>query len=121
MKTRVSYELLKSRHRAIHNYTPPPKKKISWLVFFYLLEECLQRHVIAFGERECDARILRNPGFFHWRSGGEKHVNDPESIALLQEATKHENKSAYEKYCAAAMASIRYLREGHSLLWIKYK
>ncbi len=74
---------------------------------FLFLEECLQRHVIAFGERECDARILRNPGFFHWRSGGEKHVNDPESIALLQEATKHENRSAYEKYSAAAMASIR--------------
>jgi glutamate synthase domain-containing protein 2 len=85
-------------------------------LFFYLLEECLQRHVIAFGERECDARILRNPGFFHWRSGGEKHVNDPESIALIQEATKHENKSAYEKYCAAAMASIRYL-----IIAIKFK
>ena len=81
--------------------------RLGGVTFAILLEECLQRHIIAFGERECDARILRNPGFFHWRSGGEKHVNDPESIALLQEATKHENKSAYEKYCAAAMASIR--------------
>ena len=52
-------------------------------------------------------RILRNPGFFHWRSGGEAHVNDPSSIALLQEATKYENKSAYDKYCEAAMNSIQ--------------
>ena len=34
-------------------------------------------------------------------------MNDPSSIALLQEATKHENKNAYEKYCAAAMKSIQ--------------
>ena len=104
--------MLKSRPWAAIITNPIKSHDLS----FFPLEECLQRHVIAFGERECDARILRNPGFFHWRSGGEKHVNDPESIALLQEATKHENKSAYEKYCAAAMASIRYLREGHSLL-----
>ena len=54
-------------------------------VFKVLLEETFQRHELAFGEHECDSRILRNPGFFHWRSGGEKHVNDPASIALLQE------------------------------------
>lgn len=28
--------------------------------------------------------IIRNPGIYHWRSGGEKHINDPESIANLQ-------------------------------------
>lgn len=38
---------------------------------------------------------------------GEKHINDPESIALLQEATKHDNKSAFDKYVDAAMRSVR--------------
>jgi hypothetical protein len=28
--------------------------------------------------------VLRNPGLYHWRSGGEKHINDPLSIANLQ-------------------------------------
>lgn len=81
--------------------------RLGGVTFNILLAETFQRHEIAFGEKECDSRILRNPGFFHWRSGGEKHVNDPASISLLQEATKHENKSAYEKYCDAAMKSIR--------------
>jgi len=81
--------------------------RIGGVNFQVLLEETFQRHELAFGEHECDSRILRNPGFFHWRSGGEKHVNDPASIALLQEATKHENKSAYQKYCDAAMSSIK--------------
>jgi len=81
--------------------------RLGGVTFDILLEESLQRHEIAFGENECDSRILRNPGFFHWRSGGEKHVNDPTSIGLLQEATKYENKKAYEKYVDAAMKSIK--------------
>ena len=81
--------------------------RIGGATFDIIMEETLQRHEVAFGENECDSRILRNPGFFHWRSGGEKHVNDPSSIALLQEATKYENKSAYDKYCEAAMNSIK--------------
>ena len=75
--------------------------------FNIILEESLQRHEIAFGDKECDSRILRNPGFFHWRSGGEKHINDPSSIGLLQEATKYENKNAYQKYVDAAIKSIK--------------
>ena len=75
--------------------------------FNIILEESLQRHEIAFGDKECDSRILRNPGFFHWRSGGEKHINDPSSIGLLQEATKYENTNAYQKYVDAASKSIK--------------
>ena len=81
--------------------------RIGGVGFSFILEESLQRHEIAFGEKECDSRILRNPGYFHWRSGGEKHINDPSSIGLLQEATKYENKNAYQKYVDAAKQSTK--------------
>ena len=43
-----------------------------------------------------------------FRTGGEKHINDPDSIANLQSATKNgNNKSAYEMYRQAEMKSIR--------------
>lgn len=57
---------------------------------------------------------VRNPGFFHLRSGGEKHINDPSSIGLLQKATKYENTTAYEKYCEAALTSIKDFTSGVS-------
>ena len=42
------------------------------------------------------------------RTGGEKHINDPDSIAQLQSATKSNgNKSGYEMYRQAEMKSIR--------------
>jgi glutamate synthase (NADPH/NADH) len=83
------------------------QSRIGGVTFEFLAKEALERHQLAFGSRECDNKILRDPGFLHYRAGGEKHINDPASIALLQEATKHSNKSAYDKYCDAAMTSIR--------------
>ena len=59
--------------------------------FTVLASEGLERHALAFGDRDCDSTILRDPGFLHFRSGGEKHVNDPSSVALLQEATRYAN------------------------------
>lgn len=81
--------------------------RIGGVNFHILAQESLIRHKLAFGHNECDARILRDPGFLHYRSGGEKHINDPNSVALLQEATKHENQAAYQDYVDAAVESIR--------------
>lgn len=41
---------------------------------------------------------FRNPGYYHWRAGGEKHINDPNSIANLQEAASGNSSNAYERY-----------------------
>lgn len=41
---------------------------------------------------------FRNPGYYHWRAGGEKHINDPNSIANLQEAASSNSHNAYERY-----------------------
>ena len=40
--------------------------------------------MLTFQQRECDTYTLREPGVYHWRHGGEKHVNDPNSIGNLQ-------------------------------------
>jgi glutamate synthase (NADPH/NADH) len=33
---------------------------------------------------QCDTLVIREPGNYHWRQGGEKHLNDPVSIGVLQ-------------------------------------
>lgn len=47
-------------------------------------EEQFERHLLAYGSGEMDTLTLRNPGLLHWRLGGEKHINDPDSVAHLQ-------------------------------------
>lgn len=69
--------------------------------------EGLERHAMTFGNIFSDMKILRNPGQFHWRAGGEGHLNEPASIAALQEAAINEDQGAYEKFRASTMASVQ--------------
>ncbi|XP_055688026.1 uncharacterized protein LOC129792715 [Lutzomyia longipalpis] len=69
--------------------------------------ETLTRHSMAYGKGAPDMQILRNPGQYHWRNGGEGHINDPASIAALQEAAVSNSLSSYEKYRASTMESVK--------------
>ena len=42
----------------------------------------------------------------HYHKGGEMHVNDPRSLAHLQNATQNNNTKAYEKYVKSTMETI---------------
>ncbi|KAG5533868.1 hypothetical protein RHGRI_027909 [Rhododendron griersonianum] len=52
----------------------------------------------AFPPRSAEAVSLPNPGDYHWRKGGEAHLNDPLAIAKLQEAARGNSVAAYEEY-----------------------
>src|SRR5690606_36769509 len=50
-----------------------------------LEQEALRRHAIGFPSDPDDKLpLLPNPGEFHWRSAGEKHAWDPQTIFSLQ-------------------------------------
>lgn len=68
--------------------------------------EAFQRHALAYGNSYPDIHILRNPGIYHWRHGGERHINEPESIAALQEAASANNKNAYERFRDSTLRSV---------------
>lgn len=41
-------------------------------------------------------------GEYHWRDGGEAHINDPAGIASLQDAVREKNQTAYDAYARNA-------------------
>ncbi|XP_055532181.1 uncharacterized protein LOC129722612 [Wyeomyia smithii] len=71
-----------------------------------LAMEGLQRHNLVYGSHNTDIKILRNPGQYHWRAGGEGHINEPAAIAALQEAAVNENKGAYARFRDTTMNSV---------------
>ncbi|XP_067129509.1 uncharacterized protein [Centruroides vittatus] len=81
--------------------------RIGGSTFPVLALEALERYRIAFNDRDCDNLVLRNPGFYHWRNGGEKHINDPISIANLQEASKLSSQDAYDRFSESTLDGIR--------------
>ncbi|XP_048520396.1 glutamate synthase [NADH]-like isoform X1 [Dendroctonus ponderosae] len=71
-----------------------------------LAAEALVRHKTAY-EVGSDSLVLRDAGKYHWRAGGEKHLNEPASIASLQESAVNKNRSAYNRFVESTMQSVR--------------
>lgn len=70
--------------------------------------ESFERHQITYCDNILDMMIIRNPGIYHWRSGGEKHINDPDSIASLQEYVSSKSSNAYEEYRKTTMEQVKH-------------
>ncbi|NYT52738.1 MAG: glutamate synthase large subunit [Candidatus Vesicomyosocius endoextente] len=64
--------------------------RINGVNFNILQTESEKRHKNAYQTNSLD-----NFGQYYWRSGGEKHMWDPETISNLQNAARNNNKSAY--------------------------
>ncbi|CAH2075571.1 unnamed protein product, partial [Iphiclides podalirius] len=82
------------------------QSRIGGVTFEILSKEIFDRHALTYGVVS-DTLVLRNPGHYHWRAGGEKHINDPASIANLQEAAVSNSANAYDRYRESALESIR--------------
>ncbi|KAL5009527.1 hypothetical protein ScPMuIL_011832 [Solemya velum] len=81
--------------------------RIGGVTFKELAEETLNRHRLAFGSRSGDNLLVLNPGNYHWRDGGEKHMNHPLTIGNLQDAAKNNNKNAYAAFSENAWNQSR--------------
>ncbi|CAJ1972277.1 unnamed protein product [Sphenostylis stenocarpa] len=77
--------------------------RVEGATFETLARDALQLHELAFPSRffspgSAEAVTLPNPGDYHWRKGGEVHLNDPLAIANLQEAARTNSVDAYKQY-----------------------
>ena len=64
-----------------------------------LAEESLRRHEKAYPSRDLvRLPVLDNPGDFHWRSGGEVHMWNPDTLANIQLAARTNSKEAYKQF-----------------------
>ncbi len=64
-----------------------------------LAEELLRRHELGYPAREASSLpVLSNPGEFHWRAEGERHMWDPRAISDLQVAARHNDADAYWRF-----------------------
>ena len=77
--------------------------RVEGVGFAVLAEEMERRHRIGYPDQLTDAlRELPNPGDFHWRSGGDRHMWDPPAIADLQVAARTDSEQAYWRFATHA-------------------
>ena len=66
--------------------------------FAAIYEDMAQLHQEAFPSHTSATPLLRNPGNFHYRNGGEKHLNTPEGMVSLQQSTRTNSREMFKNY-----------------------
>ncbi|MEE4301097.1 MAG: glutamate synthase large subunit [Pseudomonadales bacterium] len=67
--------------------------------FAILAEEMERRHELGYPTRDqVRLPVLPNPGEFHWRRGGDRHMWDPIAVADLQVAARTNSEDAYWRF-----------------------
>jgi len=82
--------------------------RLQGVSFDVLEEEALRRHALGYPDAADDKLpTLPNPGEFHWRSTGERHAWDPQSIFSLQVAARRNDREAYRQFAEHLNADAR--------------
>jgi glutamate synthase (NADPH/NADH) large chain len=82
--------------------------RVQGVDFAVLAAELMRRHELGYPPRAEDRLpSLPNPGEFHWRSSGERHMWDPQAIADIQYAARAENRDAYRRFAEHANRDAR--------------
>jgi glutamate synthase (ferredoxin) len=62
--------------------------------------EIAKRHRVAFPERPYNGHVLPAGGEYQWRSDGERHLFNPQTIHFLQQATRTNKYDIFKRYSA---------------------
>ena len=72
--------------------------RIQGISFDGIAREALARHKMAFPEKAAPNAQLDVGGVYQWKRRGEAHLFNPQTIHLLQYATRKEDYQAFKKY-----------------------
>ncbi|HNC24238.1 MAG TPA: glutamate synthase large subunit [Opitutaceae bacterium] len=92
------FEALGLRQDVIDHYFTWTASRVGGIGLDVIAQEVLTRHRAAYPERAVEPPVLPVGGIYQWRAGGEAHLFTPESIHLLQKATRTGSYPAFKNY-----------------------
>ncbi|KAI9716892.1 MAG: glutamate synthase [NADH] [Candelaria pacifica] len=82
--------------------------RIKGLTFDLIAQDAFAFHEKGFPSRHIvEVPGLAESGEYHWRDGGEPHINHPTAIANIQDAVRTKNDKSYEAYSMAEYEQIK--------------
>lgn len=82
--------------------------RIKGITFEYIAQDAFSMHERGYPSRETvKPTTLPETGEYHWRDGGDAHVNEPAAIASMQDAVRNKNEKAYEAYSKKEYEAIK--------------
>ncbi|MFI3201386.1 MAG: glutamate synthase large subunit [Eubacteriales bacterium] len=93
------FEAIGIDQEVIHKYFTNTVSRIGGITLQDIEEQVTKLHAKAFDPLGLATDLtLDNPGTYNMRSGGEEHLYNPQTIHLLQEATKVGDYKLYKEY-----------------------
>ena len=92
------FEAVGLRQDVIDEYFTWTPSRVGGIGMDVIAQEVLVRHRAAFPERRVEGHTLPPGGQYQWRSEGEFHLFNPESIHRLQKAVRNDNFRQFQEY-----------------------
>jgi glutamate synthase (ferredoxin) len=113
------FEALGLRQDVIDEYFTWTPSRIGGIGMDIIAREVLLRHHAAFGERGGADPVLASGGQYQWRSDGEHHQFNPESVHRLQKAVRTGSYATYKSYAQLIDDQSKQLATLRGLLELK--
>ncbi|MDF1753258.1 MAG: glutamate synthase large subunit [Verrucomicrobiales bacterium] len=92
------FECVGLNHDIVEKYFTRTASRVEGIGIDGISQEVKMRHDDAFKPREVENEALDAGGVYQWRSDGERHLFNPQSIHLLQKATRMGDKEVFREY-----------------------
>ncbi len=92
------FEILGLNKDVVNKYFTGATSRIEGMGLDEIAKEVLAKHNFAFSKKDIPADRLPVGGIYQWKRKGEFHLFNPQTIHLLQHATKMNDYATFKKY-----------------------
>ncbi|MVN91080.1 glutamate synthase large subunit [Mucilaginibacter aquatilis] len=92
------FEILGLNSDVVDTYFAGAVSRIGGLGLDEIAREALTKHNFGFATSKGEVKLLPEGGIYQWKRRGEAHLFNPQTVHLLQHATKTNNYDVYKTY-----------------------
>ncbi|HXF63660.1 MAG TPA: glutamate synthase large subunit [Caldilineaceae bacterium] len=113
------FEALGLKQSFVDKYFTWTPTRIEGIGLEEVYEEVARRHRLGYPERPYNGHVLPAGGEYQWRSDGERHLFNPQTIHYLQHACRTNDYATFKKYSALVDDQTREINTLRGLLEFK--
>ncbi len=92
------FEIVGVNKSVVDKYFTGATSRIQGMGLDEIAREALAKHNLAFSKKELPVQRLAVGGLYQWKRKGEEHLFNPQTVHLLQYATRMNDYNTYKKY-----------------------
>ena len=92
------FEILGLDKNVVDTYFTGATSRIEGMGLDEIAKETLAKHFFAFSKNEIPVQRLQVGGLYQWKRKGEFHLFNPQTIHLLQQATRNNDYQTFKKF-----------------------